>query len=68
MKDQPLEEIWAIRRQVWEECGGDLDSLYEIYRGEQEEFVRQGGKLITRSGPQLLQADDSTIVCEDPSP
>lgn len=68
MKDEPIEEIWAIRRQVWEECGGDVDKLYEIYRREQEEFARQGGKLITKSGPQLLQSDDSAIVREDPPP
>ena len=66
MKDQPLEEIWAIRRQLWDECGRDLGGLYETYRREQEEFVRQGGKLITKSGPQLPQQDDSAIVREDP--
>ncbi len=66
MKDEPIEEIWAIRCQIWEECGGDLDQLYKIYRREQEEFIREGGRLITKSGPQLIQPDDSTIVREDP--
>ena len=66
MKDEPLEEIWAIRRQVWDEAGRDLGSLYETYRREQEEFVRQGGKLITKPGPQLPQHGNSAIVREDP--
>ena len=39
MKDEPLEEIRAIRRQLWDESGRDLGSLYESYSREQEGFV-----------------------------
>ena len=66
MKDEPLEEIWAIRRQIWEESGRDLGKLYEAYSREQEGFVRHGGKLITKPGPALPQPDDSPIVREGP--
>ena len=66
MKDEALEEIWTIRKQIAEECGGDLAARYEFYRQEQEEFVQRGGKLITNPGPRLPSPDETAIVREEP--
>ena len=66
MKDEALEEIWAIRRQISDESGGYLDARYALYREEQEEFTQKGGKLITKPGVRLPEPDESTVVREDP--
>lgn len=66
MKDEALEAIWEIRRRIWEECGGDRQRVYERYRREQEEFVRAGGKLISKPGPRLPKPNDSPVIREEP--
>ena len=50
MIDEALVEIWTIRREIAAECGGDLTARYDFYRREQEDFIQQGGKLITKPG------------------
>ena len=66
MKDEALEEIWNIRRQIVAECGGDLNARYEFYRREQEDFIQRGGKLITKPGPRLPEPDESAVIREEP--
>ena len=66
MKDEALEEIWNIRREIAGECGGDLAARYEFYRQEQEDFIQRGGKLITKPGPRLPEPDDSAVIREEP--
>ena len=66
MKDEALEEIWNIRRQIAAECSGDLAARYEFYRREQEEFIRRGGRLITKPGPRLPEQDDTAVIREEP--
>ena len=65
MKDDALEEIWAIRRKIWDECDRDLAKLYEFYRQGEMQHVRSGGKLITKPGPRVPDASKSAIIRED---
>ena len=66
MKDDALEEIWAARRAIWNECDRDLAKLYEFYRQGEEQHVRSGGKLITKPGPRVPGEHGSAIIREDP--
>lgn len=66
MKDEALEEIWSIRRQISAECGDDVATRYEFYRREEQEFLQRGGKLITKPGPRLPSSNDPAVVREEP--
>ena len=66
MKDDALEEIWAIRRKIWDECDRDLAKLYEFYRQGEQQHVRCGGKLITKPGPRVSDEHEPAILREDP--
>ena len=66
MKDEALEEIWNIRRQIAAECDGDLAARYEFYRQEQEDFIQRGGKLISKPGPRLIEPGESAVIREEP--
>jgi hypothetical protein len=60
--DQPLEEIWAIRRQIAQEFGGDPKKQAVHYRHKQ----RQSGARIYRSADTLETAAEVMALRETP--
>jgi hypothetical protein len=60
--DQPLEEIWAIRRQIAKEFGGDPKQQAVHYRLKQ----RQLGARIYRPSEALNTAAEETALRETP--
>ena len=44
MKDEALEEIHAIRQQIWEECGRDVDRYFDRLRKVSAQHPEQVAK------------------------
>ena len=43
MTDEFVEEIYAVRKQLMEECGGNLDGLFELIKQWQKEDPTRSG-------------------------
>ena len=56
MTDEFVVEIYAIRKQMMEECGGDLDKLLDHIERSQEEDPAGLVSSVPESGPDSATA------------
>ena len=68
MRDEPLEEIWAIRRRIWEDAGGTWEGYARHLDEVEAEMIRNGAKFVREPRHRPLEPDDSAIVREEPPP
>lgn len=64
--DEPLEEIWAARRRIWEDAGGTWEGYARHLDEVEAEMKRQGANFISEPRQRPLEPDDSAIVREEP--
>ncbi len=57
-KDEVIEEVRKVRREIEEECDNDFGKIFELARAEQGKYgdriVRAPGRLITETAPDDL--------------
>jgi hypothetical protein len=48
-----MNELRAIRAEMLEECGGDIDGLFRAIKACEEELVRRGRTIVSRATRKL---------------
>ena len=65
MKDEIIEEIRAVRRQIMAECGNDIGRYVDFLREKEEELRKQGHVFADPPRARLAESQ-SLILREDP--
>jgi hypothetical protein len=57
MTDEFVEEIYAIRKQMMDECGGDFDKLLELIKRSQKEDPAGLVSAVPETEPESTSVD-----------